>query len=138
MILTEDDFLGRWRLTREITDFRMLENGTLEGEARFTQHVGGLLYHERGTLQFAGGAPLTAERRYIWSFDGGQVAVSYDDGTMFHSFAPKGSGPTTPHLCGEDMYRGNYSFVAFPKWQVTWNVEGPRKNYRSVTQYCRN
>ncbi len=133
--LSAVDFEGNWRIQREITDMRILESGTLEGEAHFTAKENGLLYHERGMLRFAGGAPVLAERSYQWSFQDDEVFVAYADGTPFHCFARVGAPVATPHLCGEDMYRGLYSFVRFPQWQVTWTVKGPRKNYRSVTQY---
>ena len=137
MKLGADDFLGEWQITREITDFRILEAGTLEGLARFTPADAGLLYHERGTLRFAGGVPLVAERSYLWRFTDTDVFVAYADGAPFHSFPLEGGPEATPHLCGEDMYRGTYSFVGFPDWQVTWTVKGPRKDYRSVTRYTR-
>ncbi len=137
MKLGAEDFLGRWRIAREITDFRILESGTLEGEATFIQAEGKLNYSERGTLRFAGGAPVLAERRYRWVFDEDNVHVTHDDDTPFHSFSRVGAPVATPHLCGDDMYRGTYSFVRFPDWQVTWTVKGPRKNYRSVTRYAR-
>lgn len=137
MKLGADDFLGQWRISREITDLRILESGSLEGDAVFTRSDDGLSYHEKGQLRFAGSAPIMAERRYLWSFGETAITVKFADGAPFHSFALTGAPTATPHLCGEDMYRGIYSFVRFPDWQVTWNVEGPRKAYRSVTHYTR-
>ena len=137
MKLGADDFLGEWRITREITDFRILESGSLEGVAEFTATDDGLRYHERGTLQFAGGAPMVAERANLWTFTDTDVFVAYADGAPFHSFARTGGPEATPHLCGDDWYHGTYSFVAFPDWTVTWSVKGPRKDYRSVTHYQR-
>ena len=138
MMLKAEDFLGNWKIAREITDFRILESGKLEGQAEFKTTDAGLYYHERGTLHFAGGAPVLAERSYLWLFDKSEVHVAYADGAPFHSFELKGAPDASPHLCGEDTYKGMYSFVAFPQWQVTWTVEGPRKNYRSVTRYVRD
>jgi len=135
--LDATDYVGTWQITREITDFRILESGKLVGEATFARADGGLAYHEKGMLSFAGCAPMVAERRYFWTFTEEDVLVSYDDGSPFHSFACTGGPKSTPHLCGEDLYEGTYSFVRFPQWQVTWTVKGPRKNYRSVTQYAR-
>ena len=109
----------------------------MEGLARFTPADAGLLYHERGTLRFAGGAPLVAERSYLWRFTDTDVFVAYADGAPFHSFPLAGGPEATPHLFGEDMYRGTYSFVGFPDWQVTWTVKGPCTDYRPVTRYTR-
>lgn len=137
MKLTAADFVGRWQIQRQITDLRILESGTLEGEAIYTDVDGVLHYNERGTLRFAGGAPVLAERRYRWIFEENDVRVTHDDDTPFHSFARVGASEATPHLCGADMYNGTYAFARFPDWQVTWTVKGPRKDYRSVTQYTR-
>ncbi|WP_333713283.1 DUF6314 family protein [Yoonia sp.] len=137
MILGAADFLGDWRITREISDFRLRDSGRLEGLARFTAEGDGLRYHESGTLRFAGGAPIRAERGYLWHFTDTDVQVAHADGAPFHSFARTGEPEATPHLCGEDLYRGTYDFSAFPDWQVTWEVQGPRKDYRSVTRYRR-
>ncbi|SFS07610.1 DUF6314 family protein [Yoonia litorea] len=137
MMLTAEDFLGDWQISREISDFRLKQTGTLEGRARFVQENGCVHYAEAGTLRFAGGAPLTAERRYLWTFTDGEVLVAYDDGAPFHSFAIAETVQATPHLCGEDMYHGTYLFGSFPDWEVLWSVKGPRKDYRSVTRYRR-
>ena len=137
MILGAEDFLGEWRITREIIDFRMRESGRLEGLARFTPEGEGLRYFESGTLSFAGGTPIRAERGYLWHFTKSEVQVAYADGAPFHSFSRTGGPGATSHLCGEDMYRGTYVFSGFPEWQVTWSVNGPRKDYRSVTRYTR-
>ncbi|MEL6840169.1 MAG: DUF6314 family protein [Pseudomonadota bacterium] len=135
MKLSAQDFAGAWRISRQITDMRILESGALVGEAQFTAIDGGLRYDEQGMLIFAGGAPVKAERSYLWHFGPDEVQVTYADGAPFHSFALTGGREATPHVCGEDLYQGTYSFVRFPDWQVTWTVQGPRKNYRSVTHY---
>lgn len=129
--------MGTWKISRQITDFRILESGHLEGRAQFTSQDSGLFYHERGALTFAGGAPIVAERAYFWTFSDTDVFVAYDDGAPFHSFSLAADHAATPHLCGDDLYTGTYSFVGFPDWQVTWSVKGPRKDYRSITQYTR-
>ncbi|MEL6682144.1 MAG: DUF6314 family protein [Pseudomonadota bacterium] len=137
MKLSAEDFAGSWRIKRQITDMRILESGVLDGQAQFTAIDGGLRYAEQGVLVFAGGAPIKAERSYLWHFEADEVHVAHADGAPFHSFMLGGDPEATPHHCGEDLYRGIYSFVRFPDWQVTWTVKGPRKNYRSVTQYTR-
>ena len=132
-----DDFLGAWRITREIVDHKLGQTGSLEGDATLTATAGRLRYHERGTLRYGGGAPLVAERGYLWSFTPDAVEVAYDDGAPFHKFVPEGRVDATPHLCGEDLYHGSYDLTGFPVWSVTWSVRGPRKDYRSVTWYRR-
>jgi len=135
--LNIEDFSGAWRIQRDISDLRILETGTLEGQATFTPDADGLRYHETGQLRFAGSAPVLAERRYIWTFQADIITVTHADGSPFHSFERSAGFTATPHLCGQDLYQGTYSFTQFPDWQVTWQVTGPRKDYRSVTSYSR-
>ena len=132
-----EDFRGDWQITREIADHRLGQTGTLDGTAKLSGGGATLTYHERGTLRFGQGAPLVAERRYLWTFTTDAVLVAYADGAAFHAFRPEGLAEATPHLCGQDMYHGQYDLTGFPAWSVTWSVSGPRKDYRSVTWYRR-
>jgi hypothetical protein len=133
--LQAKDFLGRWDVKRTITDMRVLETGVLNGEAVFSDGDDCLNYREKGTLVFGGGAPLVAERSYIWRFGLERVEVLFEDGRPFHGFDLVGAPQADDHLCGDDLYKGGYVFVRWPEWKVVWNVEGPRKRYRSETIY---
>ena len=137
MKLLPVDFLGSWRIRRSITDHLSNAVGTLEGEATFHGDDGALHYYEQGTLNFGRAAPMVAERRYIWTFYDDTVSVAHADGAPFHSFAWSALPTATPHLCGEDLYEGAYHFAAFPAWRVTWTVQGPCKDYQSITAYQR-
>ncbi|MCA1776146.1 MAG: DUF6314 family protein [Loktanella sp.] len=130
------DFAGDWDLTRRIDDALTGQQGRFTGTATFTQQADGMDYRETGTLRLGGSPPMTAVRRYVWADSGDAIAVFFDDGAPFHSFAKDGDGVGTPHLCGADLYRVRYDFRDWPVWQARWDVKGPRKSYCLVSRYA--
>lgn len=135
-MLPPEAFLGRWQLQRTITDRHAGQVGQLGGQATFTASGPNRLnYHETGALRLGGGPAMTAERSYIWVFDGSGVVVSFADGAAFHRFLPAGHAAGTDHPCGADLYRVQYDFTSWPHWRATWVVSGPRKDYTSQSDY---
>lgn len=131
------EFDGAWRLRRTIADHRDGPDGRFEGRAVFTPEGPGLAYREEGVLRLTGQPPLAASRSCFWRADGpSRVAVSFPDGRPFHAF-DLATGAEAVHLCGEDSYRVAYDFGAWPAWQATWRVTGPRKDYTMVSRYTR-
>lgn len=123
------DFLGRWGVVREI----LHDDGTrgrFEGTAAWTEEGAGALYVESGRLSLGGQGAFTAERRYRWGAD---LSVFFEDGRFFHQVPA--AGGAVGHWCPPDQYDGHYDFGAWPRWQVTWQVRGPRKSYASTTTY---
>lgn len=137
MILGAADFKGDWQLERIITDRLGGMNGTLSGIATFAGEGGALTYDETGRLALTTGPVMEATRRYLWTFARDNVVVSFADGADFHSFSPSGAAIGTTHLCGADVYDVTYNFAQWPVWTATWSVKGPRKDYTSVSRYCR-
>lgn len=127
------DFVGRWRVSRTITDHHARTPALFTGEALFTPDTGGLAYVETGELTLPGHAPLYAERRYHWRHSDTGFDIHFDDGRFFHSFTP--DAPTASHWCDPDSYDVAYDFSAWPEWTSTWTVTGPRKAYDMVTTY---
>ncbi|MEM5467963.1 DUF6314 family protein [Celeribacter marinus] len=133
------DFDGTWHITRTITDFTGGPNAQLVGQCSFTPQGGGLVQAEVGTLQLTGASvALKAERRYVWTSQGSDIAVYFDDGRFFHAFDPRGDVVSATHDCPPDRYDVTYDFSAWPLWQVTWRVHGPRKDYTSLTEFSRS
>ncbi len=128
------DFIGRFDLSRVIEDRRAGAVSRFSGQAVIAPGEGGAVYTETGVLTL-NEQQFEAERRYFWVQDGVRVAVSFADGAPFHWFDPAAGGQASAHLCGADMYRGGYDLAHWPDWSVTWDVSGPRKEYRSVTRY---
>lgn len=131
-----DTLCGNWSVNRAIDDRTALQQGTFAGTAQFSGEDHTLHYREEGSLSFAG-TQMRAERRYRWHCDGNQADVFYEDGTLFHQFAVTDGTASAEHLCGQDLYRGDYTFRSADTWEVTWRVSGPRKDYTSVTTYRR-
>lgn len=129
------DFAGTWALVRRIDDRRAGQAGRFEGRAHFRPADGGLDYTEEGWLCMAGGHPLRAERRYRWRSDGALIRVDHADGRPFHAFDPL--DPAAAHDCAPDSYRVVYDFARWPAWRAQWQVSGPRKDYRLVSDYRR-
>ena len=130
------DFVGSFDVSRVIEDHRAEQTSRFEGTARIAVAQSGAEYVEIGTL-IMNDMRFEAERRYLWRGQGARIAVAFADGAPFHDFDPVLGGQATEHLCGEDMYRGGYDVSGWPSWAVTWDVSGPRKDYRSITRYHR-
>ncbi len=137
-LLTAQDFMGQWTLSRKIKDNLHGHNGTLTGLAAFTG-TGAirLTYEENGTLVLETGASLAASRRYLWEFTDAEVVVCFADSKPFHQFIPSGHADGTDHPCGDDFYTVRYDFTAWPQWEAVWTVTGPRKDYVSRSVYRR-
>lgn len=129
------DFEGTWRLVRAIEDRRAGLSGRLEGEARFVPGQGGLVLTETGLLAYGGGAPMQAERRYLWREEAGGIAVYFEDGRPFHWFSAERTEAS--HDCPPDLYAVQYDFGTWPLWSAVWEVSGPRKQYTMTSRYSR-
>ena len=127
------DFEGRWQLRRRIDDQKAGLTGQLEGEARFEPGQGGLILTEMGRLQYGDGAPLQAERRYLWREEAGGIAVFFEDERPFHWFSA--TAPEASHDCPPDLYHVRYDFSSWPDWSAIWQVTGPRKDYVMESHY---
>lgn len=128
------DFEGVWRLTRQIEDARAGLTGRLDGQAVFAPGQGGLILTETGELRYGDGAPMQAERRYLWRAEAGGIAVFFEDGRPFHWFSP--ATPEARHVCPPDLYQVRYDFSAWPAWRAVWQVSGPRKDYIMESLYA--
>jgi len=125
------DFIGLWRFERTVSHASG-DIAQVVGTAVFVETESGLTQTETGQLSLNGGAPMTAEQTYLWDHG---LAVSFADGRPFHVVPPAG-GPVA-HDCAPDRYEGAYDFSAWPRWQLTWSVAGPRKSYSMSTLYTR-
>ena len=128
------EFIGLYNVTRTIEDRRANVQSRFEGRVLLSMSPRGAVYLEIGAL-ILDGKRFEAKRSYLWDEDGGHIFVRFADGRDFHNFDPVAGGLATTHLCGADMYRGSYDLSDWPRWSVTWEATGPRKNYQSVTTY---
>lgn len=127
------DFEGLWQLVRRIEQDNA-PDADLRGSAILRPNAAGMSYSEAGLLRVGHHAPVNAERRYLWrSGPGGVIEVLFEDGRPFHVIDP--DDPQDRHWCDPDMYDVSYDFTRWPDWSSVWQVRGPRKSYRMVSQY---
>lgn len=131
------DFAGCWRLSRRITDRSGGQSGHAEGRVEFLRDGAALRYCETLTLYLPGQGPISGTRNYVWLPDPVGIAVTFDDGRPFHRIALGQGAPRDVHDCGADRYAVTYDFADWPVWAVTWEVTGPRKDYRMETLFVR-
>ncbi|WP_240611000.1 DUF6314 family protein [Oceaniglobus ichthyenteri] len=130
------DFIGLWRIERDIEDRRAGNTARFKGQVRFEPGDSGLIYDETGQLYMPGQGAITATRRYFWRQQEGEIAVSFEDGRAFHRFDPGAVQPTATHVCPPDTYRLSYDFAAWPVWYLRHDVTGPRKSYSMRSCYA--
>lgn len=132
----KDDFLGEWRLHKMMTSLDGMALGRFDGKARIFENetAGDYIYHETGQF-FLGDDAYHAERRYLWAFRDGEIAICFEDGRPFHvmnaTFEDR-------HYCGNDIYDVAYQLLDLPNaWQSEWRIQGPRKNTIISNSYKR-
>lgn len=128
-------FVGAWQLNRQILQSSG-EAFVFEGQADFSWVESDLHYRETGVVTAPDGRALQAERAYVWQQQaGGKIEVLFDDNRYFHTFSA--AEPYAKHLCGDDLYVVSYAFEHGPRWESTWQVKGPRKDYKMTSLYQR-
>lgn len=137
-----EPFIGRWTIRRDIFDLDSNWTGRFEGVGLFQPRgtglsYGGLSYVEEGELRFAGLPSFKATRAYHWYADEPYIIVEFEDGRFFHRFDPRQHTTQASHFCDPDTYDVRYVFDLPESWRAEWRVEGPRKDYRMVTNYTR-
>ncbi|KAF4126949.1 Pyridine nucleotide-disulfide oxidoreductase, partial [Geosmithia morbida] len=114
------------------------------------------LYIEEGKFTSSNGFTFSASRRYVWRYDEATDKMSVwfvKDGDnkrtdyLFHEieFMPGAGAEGWPakadHLCIDDYYEVNYSFifeaVNVATWTAGYRVNGPNKNYSIRGTYDR-
>lgn len=128
---------GRWRIARRISDARAGMWGRLTGWAIFAPSADGLIHDEEGDLRFgAYQGPVT--RRYHLVIDSPSSGmVRHADGSLFHALELTSGTAEIRHRCGEDVYRGRYRVLDENRFTLSWQVTGPRKQYRLATLHRR-
>lgn len=127
---------GTWSFDRTIRG-----HGSMSGVAAFRNRTPTALdYDESGTHAAKGGA-VDFYQSYIYVQEGGDIAVTFKDGRPFHTLtfdnAQNLLTASAVHLCGDDVYRGEYVFHDNDNFSLRWDVKGPRKNYLIETNYVR-
>ena len=126
-----NEVLGEWQVRRRISDAPTGLVTRFQGTAQISDST----FHETGMIQFQN-QRLSSQRQYLLEWSDGAVEVRRPDGSPFITLEAQGIQRVVHH-CGDDLYRGLFMFASNRRWAEIWTVRGPRKNYRSVSQYWR-
>ena len=124
--------LGEWTLRRTASDLRAGLVGLVSGTLQLTSHDGGIGWLETGSLCW-GGQDRSFRRRYELRETPGGWWVHFEDGRPFH---PWRVGEWVEHPCRADLYRGLVE-AREDGWSVLWEVGGPHKSQRIVSDLSR-
>ena len=142
--------IGKWSFDREIKDHLTGSLQEVHGEINFSLQkpdYSSLRYREDGVLDLANGKTLQVHREYDYLIDSTLDIHFVEFGKRAHLFlslmfqSQDEDGywvATNDHLCIQDLYKGTFK-VAFDgvgasKVIMSYRVEGPQKDYESVTQ----
>ncbi len=130
---------GSWRLKREIST-----GETLDGKAVFEAISNtAFLMREEGQLILLNKAQIPASKLWYWHLRDGEVLeVTYDADRhkTYHlvklATSEKGWQGEAQHLCGSDLYSGEYSFKE-NGFEIIQTVKGPKKDYTVRSFYSK-
>lgn len=121
---------GSWSVARTIHDRRTDSRTPWSGTASFSPDDDALLYLENGTLTLDGNT-LATSRSYIYKPQNAQnMDVFFDDGRPFHDLNLEQGTWHPRHLCGDDVYNGEFHVVDDNTLTIVWNITGPHKDIR--------
>ncbi len=137
---------GVWKLQR-----RLGTQGHMHGMACFQPWGPEVLYYqEKGTATFGNGKVLPAYRTYAYVYEQGIIAVHFWDQAQrqpagllhtlqFHSAQTTSQAlvATGTHWCSDDIYKACYTFVNDNHFQLTYQVQGPQKDYTIQTHFSK-
>lgn len=126
-----DSLAGDWTVRRTMVDFVAGATYSFTGNAVVT----GDTFTERGIMQ-TGAHAMPASRTYRLELREHSIAILRADGSDFIELEPKAT-QIVQHLCGADVYAGRFWFRSRDEWAEAWRVKGPRKNYASLSRFCR-
>lgn len=131
-LLEPDALLGSWRLSRVIDDRLSGARSRIDGHLSLDLvSPGRIRWTELGRWRQPGWD--IAVHRGLWLVqepEPGSWEMRFEDGRRFHPWTP---GEPVVHPCGPDTYRGVVRGTP-QRWSVEWEVCGPSKDYRMVTE----
>jgi len=130
-VLPADAFIGSWRVRRTVIDFNGGPPCVFSGQAVVTADA----FTESGEIRL-GDRMLPASRSYRLQRQGDTVVVLRADSSAFISLGEQPS-QAVQHDCGADVYLGRFFFRGPDEWAEAWRVNGPRKNYASLSRFHR-
>lgn len=115
----------------------------MQGVASFQPCGEGVLhYQEQGKVIFENKQAFSSYREYAYVYDQGAIAVHFWDQKykqpsrllhtlQFHSskLGSQALVATGTHGCADDLYHAHYLFINPQQFRLTYQVQGPRKDY---------
>lgn len=137
-------FISEWTFERKIFTGENVQ-GTAKGTAVFSaiEKNKKLLYNERGELQLSEGGKFSFTRSFIYTFEGEQLTLIYNDGENFgqhyQTYQPESERLVSlnPHICGADVYNGYFEKLSGNSYRQYVKVVGAKKDYEVETVYAR-
>lgn len=133
-------FQGSWRLRREVSDQPLMT-----GIAEFTPSLSKnnqLDYIEKLSWPGPGGQPIHAQRAYTYRQTETGLVIDFADGVstgeLFLAFDfERAHELTSHHLCIADHYDGRFVFHSADRFELSFQVVGPHKDYQITTLFER-
>lgn len=128
---------GLWKINRTIIHNNPYSHVEISGTASFSLHNDVLLYHEKANLKNLTQYETYGYRRYRYIYDqNAQKLFKYfDDGKLFYELHFENGSASGHHLCNDDTYSAKYQFLSDKNFSLSYEVQGPKKDYRILTEY---
>ena len=144
MIQLFEELSGIWELQRHLG-----EQGHMKGVASFQPCGEGVLhYQEKGKATFKHSQTFSSYREYAYVYNQGTIAVHFWDQKhkqparllhtlQFHSSKVDSQElvGTGTHGCADDLYHAHYLFMNPQQFRLTYQVQGPRKDYTLTSHF---
>ncbi|PTY36205.1 hypothetical protein BGP77_02520 [Saccharospirillum sp. MSK14-1] len=133
-------FRGQWRLQREVSD-----QPAMMGIAEFTDnavHKYQLDYLEKLSWPGPSGQAIHAQRAYTYRRTDSGLTIDFADGVsageLFLAFDfTRAHELISHHLCIADHYDGHFVFHSADRFELSFQVVGPHKDYQITTLFDR-
>lgn len=139
---------GKWSLKRKfVNNINEDFSGTASGLTEFLKNNDNALsYHESVIAHFNNGVEMNGTAYYEFYIENSKihqylVSSMRNETTEDHMFELNFSNSnnqiyaSASYFCGMDKYKVNYSFFEENKFNVTYTVLGPNKNYITETEF---
>lgn len=119
--------LGKWQFDRHVVDRKSGISHTAQGQLQVTQST----WQESGIMDTTTHFTLS----YGLQFQENGITVTFPDGQLFYTLDTITENAPIEHLCGDDVYRGQWIYTNANSFTLIWHVIGPKKNYTMTTHY---
>ena len=130
-------FLGTWHVERTIVDALSDDNGFFEGSATFTEREDHVEFDEVGIMRLGAYRGPARRRLYYRQGPATSIDVSFVDGHHFVSLELSSGTSRDVHLCERDRYDITTVVHSQDRFDESWRVTGPSKDYEAMTLFER-